>query len=337
MTGSRKRNRAQPQSAAEDEYFTAYGDLGVHSLMLRDAPRMEFFIRTFERLAEEIRGKRVLEVGAGTGVLSLLCWKICQPKQIVAVEATKETAELAEEIVSRNGASDVITVVNSRVEELEIASSTFDVLISEWMGFYLLHEGMLDSVLYARDHFCKNPAQGLVMIPDFATISCSAWYAEKFLHERVWSWGDYLGLDFSSLGQLELANNTGVPIVDVFSPEEVISDMQSVVELDLKTIPVSFFQKEGDIIRRSVRFTVSKESTYFTGVQFVWTVSSASAAGETVAMLNTASTSRSTHWKQVGVLLGCCAPVKKDEVIELEVALVRDHEHAREFSIDIQA
>lgn len=30
-----------------------------------------------------------------------------------------------------------------------------DIIISEWMGFFLLYEGMLDSVLVARDKFLK--------------------------------------------------------------------------------------------------------------------------------------------------------------------------------------
>lgn len=42
-----------------------------------------------------------------------------------------------------------------------------DVIISEWMGFYLLHEGMLDSVIMARDKFLK---EGGLMFPESATI-----------------------------------------------------------------------------------------------------------------------------------------------------------------------
>ena len=42
-----------------------------------------------------------------------------------------------------------------------------DALVSEWMGFYLLHEGMLDSVLYARDKFLKPDGE---MFPDSACI-----------------------------------------------------------------------------------------------------------------------------------------------------------------------
>lgn len=45
-------------------------------------------------------------------------------------------------------------VIHGKVEDIELPEKV-DVIISEWMGFYLLHEAMLDSVLYARDKFLK--------------------------------------------------------------------------------------------------------------------------------------------------------------------------------------
>jgi hypothetical protein len=33
------------------------------------------------------------------------------------------------------------------------SSGKIDILVSEWMGYFLLFEGMLDSVLYARDRY----------------------------------------------------------------------------------------------------------------------------------------------------------------------------------------
>lgn len=42
-----------------------------------------------------------------------------------------------------------------------------DVIVSEWMGFYLFHEGMLDSVIYARDNFLKP---GGLIFPEFSTL-----------------------------------------------------------------------------------------------------------------------------------------------------------------------
>lgn len=42
-----------------------------------------------------------------------------------------------------------------------------DIIVSEWMGFYLLHEGMLDDVLLGRDKFLKP--NGL-MFPESAIM-----------------------------------------------------------------------------------------------------------------------------------------------------------------------
>ena len=40
-------------------------------------------------------------------------------------------------------------------------------IISEWMGYFLLFESMLDTVVYARDHYLKP---GGVVLPDYCNI-----------------------------------------------------------------------------------------------------------------------------------------------------------------------
>lgn len=45
----------------------------------------------------------------------------------------------------------VITVLKGKIEELELPVPKVDIIISEWMGYFLLFENMLNSVLYARD------------------------------------------------------------------------------------------------------------------------------------------------------------------------------------------
>lgn len=46
-----------------------------------------------------------------------------------------------------------------------------DIIISEWMGYFLMYESMLDTVLYARD---KWLAQGGILMPDKCTLSLVA-------------------------------------------------------------------------------------------------------------------------------------------------------------------
>ena len=43
-----------------------------------------------------------------------------------------------------------------------------DAIISEWMGYFLLFEGMLDTVIYARDHYLTP---GGTILPNRCTIS----------------------------------------------------------------------------------------------------------------------------------------------------------------------
>lgn len=77
-------------------------------------------------------------------------------------------AKIAEKVVEENNFRDVIKVIQSRVEDLKIEDiGKVDIIVSEWMGFYLLHEGMLDSVITARDHFLQD--NGL-LFPNEATI-----------------------------------------------------------------------------------------------------------------------------------------------------------------------
>ncbi len=37
-----------------------------------------------------------------------------------------------------------------QVEEMELPVPTVDIIVSEWMGYFLFYESMLDTVIYAR-------------------------------------------------------------------------------------------------------------------------------------------------------------------------------------------
>ena len=48
----------------------------------------------------------------------------------------------------------VVEVIQGTIETVELPEKV-DIIISEWMGYFLLRESMLDSVLHARDRFLK--------------------------------------------------------------------------------------------------------------------------------------------------------------------------------------
>lgn len=45
----------------------------------------------------------------------------------------------------------VVTLIKGKVEEVTLPVDKVDIIISEWMGYFLLYESMLDTVIYARD------------------------------------------------------------------------------------------------------------------------------------------------------------------------------------------
>lgn len=54
------------------------------------------------------------------------------------------------DIVRENGLDKTITVLKGKAEEQTEKIGKCDVIISEWMGYCLLYEGMLDSVIRVR-------------------------------------------------------------------------------------------------------------------------------------------------------------------------------------------
>ena len=61
-----------------------------------------------------------------------------------------------------------------------------DIIISEWMGYCLFYESMLNTVLYARD---KWLAQGGMIFPDRGTLYVCAIEDRQYKDEKI-NWWD---------------------------------------------------------------------------------------------------------------------------------------------------
>ena len=62
-------------------------------------------------------------------------------------------------------------MIKGKIEEITLPVPQVDIIISEWMGYFLLYEGMLDSVLWARDRYL---VPGGRMLPDKAQLYIAA-------------------------------------------------------------------------------------------------------------------------------------------------------------------
>ncbi len=149
-------------------YFCSYAYLYHQKQMLMDHVRMRAYHSAIVGNRALFEGKTVLDVGTGSGILSIWAAQAGAAK-VFAVEYT-DMANHARKLVESNGLSHIVEVIQSSVEDLQLPCQV-DIIISEWMGYILLRESMLDSVIRARNRWLKP---GGSLYPSQATIYFSA-------------------------------------------------------------------------------------------------------------------------------------------------------------------
>jgi hypothetical protein len=105
--------------------------------------------------------------------------------QILGLESPKVCGNLAVRPHFKNNFDDVIQVLDGQVEDLEALPGgvkEVDIIISEWMGYCLLYEQMLPSVIHARDKF-----KAKMMLPNLAQISICG-FADADYHSSRTAW-----------------------------------------------------------------------------------------------------------------------------------------------------
>jgi protein arginine N-methyltransferase 3 len=133
----------------------------IHEIMLKDTVRTDAYRDFVYNNKHLFKDKVVLDVGCGTGVLSMFCAK-AGAKKVISVD-NSAIIDKARANVFENKLDGVITLLHGKIEEVTLPVKQVDIIISEWMGYCLLYEAMLDSVLYARDKYLAPG--GLSMFP----------------------------------------------------------------------------------------------------------------------------------------------------------------------------
>ncbi|CAK0783778.1 hypothetical protein CVIRNUC_006978 [Coccomyxa viridis] len=133
-------------------YFCTYAYLYHQKDMLEDHKRTGAYYQAVMQNRRQFEGKVVLDVGTGSGILAIFAAK-AGARKVYAVEATP-MAKFAQNLVEHNELGGVVEVIQGTIETVSLPEKV-DIIISEWMGYFLLRESMLDSVLVARDRFLK--------------------------------------------------------------------------------------------------------------------------------------------------------------------------------------
>lgn len=297
----------------------------VHKLMLTDRPRQEAYRDAILSNRSLFAGKTVLDVGAGTGILSIFCAQAGAAK-VYAVEASK-IAEIAREIVKENGFETVIQVHQTKIEDFTLDGDQpqIDIIVSEWMGFYLLHEGMLDSVLYARDKFLKPSGS---MFPQNASIFVAPCAVPSVFD----AWESHDGVHMQAFGAALRAQKSLKPEVMVLSAENLLHEGIVMSWLDLNEVTI---EDLNELIFNEV--IVVQRSGRYQGICIWFDVDFPTNNDGTTVTLSTAPSFEPTHWKQTIILLPDQYQeyVEANEAIAFSLTMKRNEENPRQYKLEV--
>jgi histone-arginine methyltransferase CARM1 len=270
-----------------------YAQLPNQQNMLEDAERTSMYHQSMALNMPDFMGKTVLDVGAGSGILSFFAAQAGAQK-VYAVEAT-EMADCARALVEANGLSGQIEVIKKRLEEVELPEKV-DIIISEPMGILLVHERMMEVYALAKKRWLKPggkmfPSKGRIYLAPFSDGHLYTSHVEK---ARFWENKAFYGVDMTCLAETALRHHFSRPLVGPVDPNIIMSQPCSheidFIDVDPEDyarieIPLHFKATATGLVHGLAGwFDVDFDGTVFQG------------------RLSTAPAATETHWHQIRFL-----------------------------------
>ncbi|XP_042496104.1 probable protein arginine N-methyltransferase 1.2 isoform X2 [Macadamia integrifolia] len=299
-----------------DYYFDSYSHFGIHEEMLKDTVRTKTYQNVIYQNGFLFRNKVVLDVGAGTGILSLFCAK-AGAKHVYAVECS-QMADMAKEIVEANGFSNVITVLKGKVEEIVLPVAQVDIIISEWMGYFLLFENMLDTVLYARNKWLINDG---IVLPDRASLYLTAIEDSDYKEDKIEFWNNVYGFDMCCIKKQAMIE----PLVDTVDQNQMVTNCQL-----LKTMDISKMSP-GDVSFTAPFKLVAERNDYIHALVAYFDVMFTKC--HKLTGFSTGPRSRATHWKQTVLYLVDVLTICEGETVVGSMTVAPNKKNPRDVGI----
>eukprot|EP00948_MAST-09A_sp_MAST-9A-sp1_P003041 g3041.t1 len=288
----------ESNATSTDYYFDSYSHFGIHEEMLKDEVRTLSYKRAILDNKHLFKDKIVLDVGCGTGILSMFAAE-AGAKKVYAVECSG-IANQARKIIKANGLDNIITLVQGKIEDLELPDlpvddangiKQVDIIISEWMGYFLLYESMLNSVIHARDKWLK-PKTGIIL-PDKSSLFLACIEDAEYMEEKIHYWENVYGYKMGCIKELAMLE----PLVDEVPEDNVCSEVCKVCTIDCMTVTL-------DELKFKLPYSIKMNRADFVHAVVGWfDIEFSYSHNPSKCYFSTGPFDTQTHWKQTVMYL----------------------------------
>eukprot|EP00455_Lapot_gusevi_P038165 TRINITY_DN4275_c0_g2_i1.p1 TRINITY_DN4275_c0_g2~~TRINITY_DN4275_c0_g2_i1.p1 ORF type:complete len:215 (-),score=33.45 TRINITY_DN4275_c0_g2_i1:15-659(-) len=158
------------------------------------------------------------------------------------------------------------------------------------MGYFLIYESMLQSVLFARDRWLKP--NGL-LFPSIARLYMTPFNWDEFYEDHFDYWSNVYGFDFSPMVALAKKAAFTQPTVESLNPENQIAEPALVKIIDCRTIQAQELENwQCDLTFQSMLMAPAHGILAFFEVEFP------AAPDQPPVILSTSVRDPPTHWAQ---------------------------------------
>ncbi|XP_075996055.1 protein arginine N-methyltransferase 8-B isoform X2 [Genypterus blacodes] len=304
---------------SRDYYFDSYAHFGIHEEMLKDEVRTLTYRNSMCHNKHVFKDKIVLDVGSGTGILSMFAAK-AGAKHVYGIECSS-ISEYSERIIKSNQLDSVITIFNGKVEEVELPVEKVDIIISEWMGYCLFYESMLNTVIFARDKWLK---EGGLMFPDRASLYVVAIEDRQYKDFKIHWWENVYGFDMTCIRNVAMKE----PLVDVVDNKQVVTNSCLVKEVDIYTV------KPEDLSFTSTFCLQIQRNDYIHALVTYFNIEFTKCHKKTG--FSTAPDAPYTHWKQTVFYLEDYLTVRRGEEITGSLAMKPNEKNIRDLDFTFE-
>lgn len=206
------------------------------------------------------------------------------------------------------------------MEDTALPQEKFDIIISEWMGYFLLFEGMLDSIIYARD---KHLKPGGTILPNRCTMHLVGYGNDALYEGHVKFWDNVYGLNMSTMRK-EIMHE---PLIEIVDPKYMLTESNMIADLNMSTVDFNYSNFSYDFSMKCIKAgTLSGFVGYFDTFFDL----------PEPVMFGTSPNDKPTHWKQVVFLLQQPQQIKENDLVTGKLICKRSKNSARSLDISIE-